>query len=1053
MSFALRDSESLLTPGRDEPVVRALEGSWLLGAVVDGCVDAIVCFDCSGTILLWNAAAERLFGYRGEDVIGKPMALILPAEEDRGGGEGARIETTRWAKDGRRIAVSITISPVRNRDGSVVATSQIYRELTGGAREADRVNESLAEPTGFALGELVGKNGTDLTHPEDGKLRHEAELFSAVFHLAPICVYIMDGHFRMVYVNPSALPTFATIETVIGRHFFDLLCILYGDQIGAELAGIFRHTMETGERYVSPKFIAQRADLAVERVYEWEIQRIPLPDGQHRLVCYFRDVTESCRTERLLLESEHRFREMIDALPTAVYTTDAEGRVTHYNPAAVAFAGRTPELGTDRWCISWRLFLADGTPLAHKDWPMATALREGRIVRGAEVILERPDGTRVWFTPFPTPLRDGTGKIVGGINMLMDITERKQAEAAQRESEARIRLTTEAIAVGIWECNLVTGVIRWDREVFRIYGIEPTADMTVPFSAWSEAVLPEDLPGQEEALRSTIQRKERGTREFRIRRPGEAETRYIQAVDTVRTNAEGTAEWILGSNVDVTEQKRAALALQTSEARLRLGVDVVGMALAEVEYGSDTVHLSEEAARMFGLGDAVMTISLGEIFATIHEDDQEEFARRNVEALDPSGDGLLAMDFRLVGPTSELRWVRLRGQVSFEGAEGMPRPIRGVLAALDITTEKAAEVALRVSEQRFRQLADTMPQLVWSTRADGYTDLYNEKWYEYTGLPYEALEGVRWTAVIHPEDLPGMAELWQRSLRSGYLFEAEARYRRYDGVYRWCLVRATAILDEQGRVVRWFGTSTDVHEQKRLEVDLRRANRDLESFAFTASHDLQEPLRNVAIYGQLFKKRYGTEVDALALEYLGYMIEGVQRMSELVRDLLAYTQAGDLDSDTLPVVSAESVLEKVLLDLRLVLITSRAVITHDPLPLISMKEVHLHAIFQNLIANALKYAKDGLSPVIHVSAALEDAHWQFAVKDNGIGMSPEYHEKVFGIFKRLHAKGSKYSGTGIGLAICQKTIERYEGRIWVDSTLGEGSTFYFTVPEQQVALV
>jgi PAS domain S-box-containing protein len=168
--------------------------------------------------------------------------------------------------------------------------------------------------------------------------------------------------------------------------------------------------------------------------------------GQMTLLA-LQDITERKHAEEKLRESERRFREMIDALPAAVYTTDAEGRVTHYNPACVQFFGRTPELGADQWCVSWKLFHADGTPMPHDECPMAIALKEGRIIRGAEAILERPDGTRSWVTPFPTPLRDAAGKIVGGINIVVDITESKRAEEKlERTVQERTAKLQESIA-------------------------------------------------------------------------------------------------------------------------------------------------------------------------------------------------------------------------------------------------------------------------------------------------------------------------------------------------------------------------------------------------------------------------------------------------------------------------------------------------------------------------------------------------------------------------------------------------------------------------------
>jgi signal transduction histidine kinase len=227
---------------------------------------------------------------------------------------------------------------------------------------------------------------------------------------------------------------------------------------------------------------------------------------------------------------------------------------------------------------------------------------------------------------------------------------------------------------------------------------------------------------------------------------------------------------------------------------------------------------------------------------------------------------------------------------------------------------------------------------------------------------------------------------------------------------------------------------------------LRRANADLEQFAYSASHDLREPLRMVTVYTDMLKRKYGQKLGADADLYIGYAVEGAQRMEHLIKDLLAYTQVSTVSDDPITLADADESLQSALSILRRAIEECKASITQDSLPQLRMHRVHLEQLFQNLIGNAIKYCSDN-QPQIRVRAARRGTEWLFSVEDNGIGIDPQYREQIFGIFKRLHSS-TEYPGTGIGLAICQKIVQRYGGRIWVESELGRGATFFFTVPEQ-----
>lgn len=234
------------------------------------------------------------------------------------------------------------------------------------------------------------------------------------------------------------------------------------------------------------------------------------------------------------------------------------------------------------------------------------------------------------------------------------------------------------------------------------------------------------------------------------------------------------------------------------------------------------------------------------------------------------------------------------------------------------------------------------------------------------------------------------------------------------------------------------------YEMRRHQEKLTHANRDLEQFAHSASHDLQEPLRTVAVYSELLAERCKGLLDDQAQLCLKYMKSGALRMEMLVRDLLAYTQSAGVEGVVPDPVDAEEQLQTALANLGESIRASHAEVTHDPLPQLRMKALHLQELFQNLIGNAIKYRRAD-PPRIHVSAVKDDGFWRLSVADNGLGIEKEFHRQIFGIFKRLHTQ-EQFPGTGIGLAICQRIAERYGGRIWVESEPGEGSTFYITIP-------
>jgi PAS domain S-box-containing protein len=372
----------------------------------------------------------------------------------------------------------------------------------------------------------------------------------------------------------------------------------------------------------------------------------------------------------------------------------------------------------------------------------------------------------------------------------------------------------------------------------------------------------------------------------------------------------------------------------------------------------------------------------------------------------------------------------------------------------DVTDRVRAEEELRRSEERQRLAVEAGRVGLWHWDIAANRVEWSDLIYDIHGLGPGDFDGTveGFAALVHPEDQEDVSRALSAALSGRSDYHAEFRTVRPDGSIRWIYTNARVVF-ENGQPVRMFGSMLDLTESKqaaealaRANQELRRANEDLNQFAFSASHDLREPLRMILLYSQLLKRTYGAQLDGEANKYIDYAADGARRLESLLRDLLEYTDALGAGSPIL----AESVdmneaLTAALSNLQVAIHESGAVVRRADLPVISWRKSHAIQVLQNLIGNAVKYRRPECRPQIDVAAERHAKSWQFSVSDNGIGVDPQYHERIFGIFRRLHP-AHQYEGTGIGLAICQKVVERNGGRIWLESEPGRGSTFYFTCP-------
>jgi PAS domain S-box-containing protein len=904
-----------------------------------------------------------------------------------------------------------------------------------------------------------------------------------------------------------------------------------------------------------------------------------------------------------LTPDPERLREFLENSPIAAYATDAQGRLIYYNAAAVKLAGRVPQLGADRWCITSKLYYPDGRRLPHDKYPLAISLSGDEVVSGGEYIAERPDGSRFWFTPFPTVLRDTTGEIIGAINMLVDVTPRK---AAQKASEEGFHEIFESTPECVKLVALDGTILRMNASGLAMVGASQGEDL-IGRSVY-DLIAPEDREAFRE-LNQRVCRGERATLEFDlIRLDGERRHMETQAVPlrysgtivqlavtrdiTERTEVERarlllsaivdssddaivskdldgvitswnkgaerlfgyTAAEAIGKPVasliipldrqdeepdiltrlrkgervdhfetvrkrkdgalldisltispvkdsrgrtigaskiarDISDRKRAERAIRSLNEQLSLdlaamtrlqqfstrllqgdtfpqllaeivsaGIEITGAAKGNMQLLEDD---SLKIVAQQGFEESFLT------FFNTHSDEEAacgaafrsgrrvviEDVRSSTFYSEPAravvlASGVVAVQSTpLLSRTGERLGVFSTHYTSAHKIADRQLRLLDLLArqASDLIERTRVEQVLLASEARFRQLADSMPQIVWTARPDGYVDYFNERWYEFTGKPRNFFGDPSWESVLHPDDVKPCHDAWYSAMGSGKPFQIECRYwDRRDKRWRWFMGRALPVRDRAGKIVKWFGSSTDIDDQKQVEDELRRANYDLEQFAYSATHDLQEPLRSVKIYSELLAQHYSGALDARGLEFLEYLRTGATRMESLVQDLLAYTRVGKAEEPA-EQTDANEILGATLAGLNLAIAEAGALVTSDPLPTVPIRATHLQQLFQNLIGNAIKYRSPERTPAVHIGAELHNGYCLFTVSDNGIGIDPRYKEEIFGLFKRLHSN-DKYSGTGIGLALCQRIVDRYRGRIWVESQPGKGSTFRFAIP-------
>lgn len=782
-----------------------------------------------------------------------------------------------------------------------------------------------------------------------------------------------------------------------------------------------------------------------------------------------RDISERRMVETALHESEKRFRSTVHQAPVGITILRGKDFVVEMaNEAYLKVADRKEEDFVGR-----PLFEAMPEVKVTVKPLLDEVLRSGVPFHAVEypVPLNRFGAEEISYFDFLYhPLKDDDGSINAVMVTVNDVTENVKAKHTLKESEQQFRniVLESPIAMAILRgpdliiemANTAMLNEMWRRtreEVVNkklIDAFPELATQNYP-AILTEVYVTGKSQSQKESI-AFVDGKD-GLKRFYV------DYKYAPLLDT-----EGNTSGIMVTVHNVTEKVEARKRVEESEL-----------------FNRTVLESSPDCVKVLDLKGRITFINLNGI-CILEGERKEDFINREwltmwgAENQDTVNNSVISAvngkdsNFIALSPTVKgtLKW----WHVSVKPVLDSSGEVMSVLAtSRDITSERNREHELMESEQKFRLLADSMPQFVWTGDAEGNLDYFSEAVYKYSGLTIKDMQGDGWLQIIHPHDVAENVRKWKAAVTTGKDFIFEHRFKRNDGVYCWLLSRAIPKRDAQGKIQMWVGTSTDIEDQKTFaselerqvedrtkeladnNIELAKMNKELESFAYISSHDLQEPLRKIQTFANQILDKEASQLTELGKDKFQRMQNAAKRMQTLIEDLLDYSRTSNakrvFESTDLNIILAE-----VKEDLKDELLQKNAVIETGLLCHANIIPFQFRQLLYNLIRNSLKFSTLQGSPIIHIESEFaqgkdlpndellpEQQYCHISVADNGIGFEQEYSEKIFEVFQRLHGR-NEYEGTGIGLAIVKKIVENHHAFITAHGVPGEGARFDIFLP-------
>jgi PAS domain S-box-containing protein len=879
-----------------------------------------------------------------------------------------------------------------------------------------------------------------------------------------------------------------------------------------------------------------------------------------------------------------------------VATTDVQGIITYVNKKFCAISQYSKEelIGQNHRILN------SGHHSREFFREMYGSIANGHVWRG-EICNRAKDGSLYWVDTTIVPLLDSHGKPRQYMAIRADVTDRKRTEEARERLAAVVESSEDAIV-----SKDLNGIVNaWNRGAEKLYGYSASEMIGKPMLM----LFPPDRVNEESDILAAIRRGEsvEHFESVRIRKDG----MKIDVSVTISPIRDSNGTIVGASKIarDITERKRIEESVRQSDARRRFALDTAKLGDWELDLRTLKATRSLLHDQIFGHPSLLPDWTFDIFLAHVHPDDQALVKKTFEESIREGK--RWEFECRIVRPSGETRWIWACGG-HYLNAAGEATQVFGIVG--DITERKHAEKELRESEERFQAMANGIPQLAWMADTDGDVFWYNQRWYEYTGTTFEQMEGWAWQTVHDPAVLPLVLERWKDAISTGSLFDMEFPLRGADGKFRTFLTRVMPVKDAENRVVRWFGTNTDISERQEAEqqlagqaeelsrqaaelagsrtaleaqqrmlrsvldsmaeglvatdaqgkfilwnpaaerivglgptnmspeqwnihygvyrpdavtpfppeenplllavrgqctaaemylrnralgdgiwieatanplkdkdgalqggviafrditqrkisereihklnseleqrvvartAQLEAANKELEAFTYSVSHDLRAPLRHISGFSKLLSEEFGPALPPEAQHHLQRIQDGTRRMGLLVDDLLNLARVGRREL-VLQVSGLKSIVDELIAELAPECEGRKIEWRIGTLPFVECDPGLIKQVLQNLMANALKFTRPRPAAVIEIGQEDVNGNPAVFVRDNGVGFSMKYADKLFGVFQRLH-RAEDFEGTGVGLATVQRIIQKHGGSIWAEAELDKGATFYFTI--------